>query len=57
VRDATAEDIARLDSLTLDDFDADFSAVRVPEKADGERLTHKELREAADDFLASLQAR
>jgi type IV secretion system protein VirD4 len=57
VRDATTEDIDRLDSLTLDDFDADFSAVRVPEKADGERLTHEELKQAADDFLASLHAR
>jgi hypothetical protein len=57
VREATLEDVARLDSLTLEDFDADFSAVRIPQKPDGERLTAEELQRAADDFLASLRAR
>jgi type IV secretion system protein VirD4 len=56
-REATVDDIDRLDLLTLDDFDADFSGVRIPEKADGERMTAEELQKAAEHFLATLRER
>ncbi len=57
VRDATIDDIDRLDSLRLEDFDVDFSHVKLPEKAEGERMTPEELRQAAEDFLATLRER
>ncbi len=57
VREATVDDLERLDSLTLDDFGADFSQVKVPEKAEGERMTPEELQRAAEDFLATLRER
>jgi type IV secretion system protein VirD4 len=55
VRDATLADIDRIESLTLDDFAADFDKVKLPEKADGERMTSDELRVAAESFLATLR--
>ena len=55
VRDATLADIDRIESLTLDDFAADFDKVQLPEKAEGERLTSEELKVAAESFLASLR--
>ncbi len=57
VREATIEDVDRLGSLTLEDFDVDFSQVKVPEKAQGERLTSEELQAAAESFLATLRER
>jgi type IV secretion system protein VirD4 len=56
-REATVEDIHRLQSLTLEDFAVDFDKVRLPEKADGERLTSQELHTAAEDFLQTLRER
>ena len=56
-REATIEDIDRLDSLTLEDFDVDFDRVQIPEKPDGERLTSEELHSAVDSFLATLRER
>jgi type IV secretion system protein VirD4 len=56
-REATVEDIDRLQSLTLEDFAADFDKVKVPKKADGECLTSQELHTAVDDFLQTLQER
>jgi type IV secretion system protein VirD4 len=52
-RDGTADDVERLDSLTLEDFDADVSKLQVPEK-DGP-LTESELKVAVDGFLESLK--
>jgi type IV secretion system protein VirD4 len=57
VRDATVEDIDRMDSLTLDDFDVDFGRVQIPEKPPGERLSSEELHCAVDSFLNSLRER
>jgi type IV secretion system protein VirD4 len=56
-REATVEDIDRLKSLTLEDFAVDFDHVKIPEKADGERLTSQELHTAVDDFLQTLRER
>ena len=55
VRDATLADIDRIESLTLDDFATDFDKVKLPEKADGERMTSDEIRVAAESFLATLR--
>lgn len=54
-RDATLADIDRIESLTLNDFAADFDKVQLPEKAEGERLTSEELKAAAESFLATLR--
>jgi type IV secretion system protein VirD4 len=56
-REATVEDIDRLDSLTLEDFDVDFDRVKVPEKPEGERLTSQELNAAVESFLDTLRER
>jgi type IV secretion system protein VirD4 len=56
-REATASDIDRLKSLTLEDFAADFDQVRIPQKAPGERLTSEELNTAVESFLESLKTR
>lgn len=55
VREATLEDIERLDSLTLEDFAAPLDQVKMPEKPAGERLTDAEMRTAVDQFLQTLQ--
>ena len=57
VRDATIEDLDRLASLTLEDFDVDLSRVKMPEKPSGERLTSEELHCAVESFLDSLKTR
>jgi len=56
-REATAADLDHLESLTLDDFAADFSQVQLPQKAEGERLTDAEMQTAVDSFLQTLQGR
>ncbi len=56
-REATVDDIDRLDSLTLEDFAANFDEVKIPEKAPGESLTSGELQEAARTFLDALKTR
>ena len=53
-REATAADIERIETLTLDDFAADFSRVRLP---DSERLSEQDLRLAAESFLSTLRER
>ena len=55
-REATVADIDRLDQLTLEDFAVDFDQVKIPQKAEGERLTSEELSLAAESFLDSLRA-
>jgi type IV secretion system protein VirD4 len=57
IREATLEDIERLDSIKLEEFAADFSSIEIPEKAEGERLTSAELHTAVDSFLESLRGR
>ena len=54
-REATAEDIERLDALTLEDFAAPLNEVRLPQKAEGERLTGEEMNAAVESFLQSLR--
>jgi hypothetical protein len=53
-REGGVEDIDRLESLTLEDFDADFSQVTLPESG---RLTEQDLGVAVESFLASLRER
>jgi type IV secretion system protein VirD4 len=57
VREATVEDIDRLESIALEDFDVDFDRVTIPEKPDGERLTSQELHSAVESFLNTLRER
>jgi type IV secretion system protein VirD4 len=54
VREATAEDIDRLDRLTLDDFAADFNQVKVP---DAGPMSEQVMHEAVESFLATLRER
>ena len=56
-RAAVPEDLDRLDSLTLDDFDVDWSRVEIPQKADGERMSSEELQRAAESFLEAMRER
>jgi hypothetical protein len=51
-REARIEDLERAETLTLDDFAADFSGVKVP--AEG-RMSDQEMQQAVDSFLASLR--
>ena len=53
-RDATAEDIERIESLTLEDFAADFSAVELP--AEG-RMSEDQMKDAVESFLDTLRER
>jgi hypothetical protein len=55
IRAATIEDLDRIESLTLDDFETDFSRVELPVTEPGERLTEQELGAAVESFLASLK--
>ncbi len=57
VREATAEDLKRIESLTLEDFALDFSNVDIPDKAEGERMTSEELQRAVDSFLETIRER
>jgi hypothetical protein len=52
IREATAADLGRLDTLTLADFATDFSKVPIPDR-DGP-LTDGEMRTAVDAFVQSL---
>jgi type IV secretion system protein VirD4 len=56
-REATVEDIERLDSLTLEDFAAPLSEVKLPQKGEGERLSPEEMNAAVESFLQSLRER
>ena len=57
VREAGIEDIDRLETLTLEDFDVDFDRIKIPEKPDGERLSSEELHSAVESFLSTLRER
>ena len=54
-RVATIEDLDRLESLTLYDFEADFSRVDVSPTEAGERLSDQALDAAVESFLSSLK--
>lgn len=54
-REATMEDIDRLESLTLEDFAAPLGEIELPAKAEGERLTAEEMNAAVEQFLQTLQ--
>jgi type IV secretion system protein VirD4 len=56
-REATVADIDRLDSLTLEDFAVDFDRVKIPQKADGERLTSEEMNAVVASFVDTLKIR
>jgi type IV secretion system protein VirD4 len=53
-REATIEDIERIEELKLEDFATDFSQVKLP---DAERLTEEDLGVAVQSFLSSLRER
>jgi hypothetical protein len=53
IREGTAEDIERIESLTLEDFAADFSKVRIPDKEGP--LSDGEMKLAVDTFLSSIE--
>ena len=53
VHEASVEDIDQADTLTLEDFETDFSRVEIPEH-DGS-LTPQELQTAVTDFLDTLE--
>lgn len=54
VREATIEDVERIDTLTLEDFAADFDRVKLPS---GERMSESDLQTAVDSFLETLRSR
>jgi len=54
-RAATLEDLDRLETLKLDDFETDFSRVEMPATEPGERLTDQALGAAVESFLSSLK--
>lgn len=56
-REATMEDLQRIDELTLEDFAVDFDRVQIPNKPAGERMTPQEMNAAVDSFLAALRTR
>jgi type IV secretion system protein VirD4 len=56
-REATVEDIDRLESLTLEDFAAPLDQLKLPQKPEGERLTPEEMNTAVESFLQTLQQR
>jgi type IV secretion system protein VirD4 len=52
VREATVEDIDRLESLTLEDFAVDFDKVQLPDR---EKMTEQELTAAVESFVTILR--
>jgi type IV secretion system protein VirD4 len=53
LRDATVEDIERIESLTLEDFAIDLSKIRIPDK-DGP-LSDAEMKVAVETYMSSLE--
>ena len=53
IREATAEDIERIETLTLEDFATDFSKVPIPDKEGP--LSDGEIKSAVDAFLKALE--
>lgn len=50
-REASLDDVARIDELTLDDFAFDADRVVIPKKAEGECMTNDEMKMAVESFL------
>jgi type IV secretion system protein VirD4 len=55
IREATLEDIERIDALTLEDFAADFSRVPMPQREG--LLSESEMDAAVDQFMGTLRGR
>ena len=53
-REATVEDIDRIETVQLEDLDVDFSKVKIPE---GGRLNDEDMQVAVESFMASLRER
>ena len=53
VHEATVEDVDRADTLTLEDFETDFSRVDIPEQEDP--LTPEQLQTAVTNFIDTLE--
>ena len=53
-RDAITDDIERIESLTLEDFAADFSAVELPTEG---RMSDDQMKDAVESFLETLRER
>jgi hypothetical protein len=53
IREGTVEDIERIESLTLEDFAADFSRLPIP-NSDGP-VSEPDMKRAVDAFLNSLE--
>ena len=53
-RDATIDDIERIESLTLEDFAADFSAIELPTEG---QMSTEQIKDAALLFVETLRAR
>ena len=53
-RDATTDDIERIESLTLEDFAADLSAVELPMEG---RMSEDQMKDAVESFLETLRER
>ena len=53
IRDGTAEDVERIESLTLEDFATDFSKLPIPDEEGP--LSDGEIKLAADAFLKTLE--
>jgi hypothetical protein len=53
-REATLDDINRIDSLTLEDFATDFSQVKLPESGP---LTDEDMTGAVASFISKLRER
>ena len=53
-REATAEDIDRIESLTLEDFVADFNAVELPTEGP---MSDDQMKDAVESFLGTLRER
>jgi hypothetical protein len=56
MQEATPADVERIESLTEEDFEIDFSKVQIPEH-EGRRLSDGELIAAADSFVNALRSR
>ena len=54
IREATIEDVDRIEELTLEDFAADLSKVDIPSEG---RVSDREMERAVEDFLKSMQSR
>jgi type IV secretion system protein VirD4 len=52
VREATVDDLQHLETLTLEDIDADFNGIEVPQ---GRSLSPSEIEATAHAFLAVLE--